>query len=72
MWLINNLKPHHKTISEFRRNNKKAIQKAFNQLSRLCFEVGIVGKNIVAVDGNIFRASRAVRIIIIFKVRLLN
>ena len=59
MWLINNLQPDHKTISEFRRNNKKAIQRAFNQFSQLCCEVGLVGKDIVAIDGSKFRASNS-------------
>ena len=59
MWLINNLQPDQKTISEFRRNNKKAIQAAFREFSRLCCEVGLVGKEIVAVDGSKFKASNS-------------
>ena len=29
MWLINNQTPHNRTISEFRRSNKKAIKNMF-------------------------------------------
>lgn len=59
MWLINNLRPDQKTISEFRRNNKKAIQAAFREFSRLCCKVGLVGKEIVAIDGSKFKASNS-------------
>lgn len=59
IWLINNLQPDQKTISEFRRNNKKAIQSAFREFSRLCCEIGLVGKEVVAIDGSKFRASNS-------------
>ena len=31
MWLLNSLSPDHNTISNFRRDNPKAIKKVFNQ-----------------------------------------
>jgi len=57
MWLINSLKPDFKTIADFRKNNKQAIQKTFVKFSMICDELGLIGKEVVAVDGSKFRAS---------------
>jgi transposase len=59
MWLINNLAPDFKTIADFRKNNKKAIKEAFKKFSLICCELGLIGKEIVAVDGSKFRASNS-------------
>lgn len=56
MWLIGNLRPDHKTIANFRRENKAAIKAAFRQFSLICSELGLISKEIVAVDGSKFRA----------------
>ena len=57
MWLIGNLRPDFKTIADFRRDNKGAIKAAFQRFSMICGELGLIGKEIVAVDGSKFRAS---------------
>jgi hypothetical protein len=57
MWLINCLKPDFKTIADFRKNNQEPIQKTFIQFSLICDELGLLGKEVVAVDGSKFRAS---------------
>lgn len=59
MWLINRLRPDFKTIADFRKNNKKAIKEAFKKFSMICSELGLIGKEIVAVDGSKFRASNS-------------
>ncbi|NYB76168.1 IS1182 family transposase, partial [Sedimentibacter hydroxybenzoicus DSM 7310] len=59
MWLINNLKPHNKTISEFRRNNKKALENIFREFSMLCNTLNLIGKEMVAIDGSKFRAHNS-------------
>lgn len=59
MWLINNLKPHNKTISEFRRNNKKALENLFREFTMLCDMLKLIGKEMVAIDGSKFRASNS-------------
>jgi transposase len=59
MWLLNGLKPDFKTIADFRKNNKTAIKEAFKKFSLLCCELGLIGKEIVAVDGSKFRASNS-------------
>ena len=57
MWLINKLKPDHKTIARFRKDNKKAIKAAFKRFTMICDELNLISKEIVAVDGSKFRAS---------------
>lgn len=57
MWLIGCLKPDFKTIADFRKNNQEPIQKVFLQFSLLCDELGLLGKEVVAIDGSKFRAS---------------
>ena len=59
LWLINELKPDFKTIADFRKDNKKQIKQAFNKFSMICDELGLVGKEIVAIDGSKFRASNS-------------
>ncbi|MHB9096139.1 MAG: transposase, partial [Eubacteriales bacterium] len=36
MWLLRKLKPDFKTISDFRKDNKKAIKKVFQHFTLLC------------------------------------
>jgi len=57
MWLIGNLRPDFKTIADFRKDNKEPIKAAFQRFSMICCELGLIGKEIVAVDGSKFRAS---------------
>jgi transposase len=39
IWLTGGLKPDHKTIAEFRRRNKTALQKVLKQCARLCIRL---------------------------------
>jgi transposase len=57
MWLINELKPDFKTIADFRKDNKRQIKEAFSKFSMICDELGLVSKEIVAIDGSKFRAN---------------
>lgn len=57
MWLINELKPDFKTIADFRKDNKKQIKLAFRKFSALCDELGLISKEIIAVDGSKFTAN---------------
>ncbi len=59
LWLINELKPDFKTIADFRKNNKKQIKAASKKFSLICDELGLVGKEMVAVDGSKFRANNS-------------
>ena len=57
MWLMNGLKPDHKTIAEFRRQNIRPIQKLFHEFVKLCKSWDLVGGEMVAVDGTKIKAS---------------
>lgn len=61
MWLLDNLMPDDKTISNFRENNKQTIIGVFKQFSMLCNELNLYGKELIAVDGNKFRANNSRR-----------
>lgn len=54
---MGNLTPHFKTIANFRKENKKAIEQVFRRFSLICDELGLVGKEMVAVDDSEFRAN---------------
>jgi transposase len=56
MWLIKELKPDFKTIANFRKDNKKAIKAAFRKFTMICDELGLISKEVVAIDGSKFRA----------------
>lgn len=57
MWLINNLQPDYKTISEFRRQNLRPLQKLFREFVRLCKSWDLIGGELIAVDGTKMKAS---------------
>ncbi|WHH61125.1 transposase [Petroclostridium sp. X23] len=59
MWLIRKLRPDFKTIANFRKDNKDAIQKVFKQFIALCKQWDLFGMEVVAVDGSKFRASNS-------------
>ena len=57
MWLLDGLTPDYKTISEFRRQNIRALQKLFREFVHLCRGWGLVGGELIAVDGTKIKAS---------------
>lgn len=61
MWLLGGLKPDHKTIAEFRRNNKGALEKVLKQCVRLCIELDLIAGNTLFVDGSKIRANASIK-----------
>ena len=59
IWLTGGLAPDHKTIAEFRKNNKKAVEMAHKEFVRICNELKLIGKEVVAVDGTKIRANNS-------------
>jgi transposase len=57
IWLMGGLKPDHKTIAEFRKNNKKALKLVLRQCARMCIKLGLVEGNIFFIDGTKIRAN---------------
>lgn len=57
IWLMDGLKPDHKTISEFRRKNKDAIKKALKQCAQICLKLKIIEGSSLFIDGTKIRAQ---------------
>lgn len=60
IWLTGGVKPDHKTIAEFRRNNKSALTKVLKQCARLCIDLGLIEGNTLFVDGSKLRANASI------------
>ena len=56
MWLTGCLKPDHKTIADFRKDNGLAIRKVCSQFVALCGQLGLFAASGVAVEGSKFKA----------------
>jgi len=61
IWLAAGLKPDHKTIAEFRRNNKSTLRKVLRQCARLCVKLGLIEGNTLFVDGTKIRANASIK-----------
>lgn len=59
LWLIKRLAPDFKTIADFRRNNRQAVQQVCREFTGFCLQNGLFGGELVAIDGSKFRASNA-------------
>lgn len=51
IWLTGGLKPDHKTIANFRRNNADSLKRVMRQCVRLCIKLDLIEGNILFVDG---------------------
>lgn len=60
IWLMGGLKPDHKTIANFRKNNKRALKNVLKQCARLCIKLGLIEGNTLFVDGSKIRANAAI------------
>jgi transposase len=60
IWLTGGLKPDHKTIAEFRRTNKTALQQVIRQCARICIDLNLIEGNILFMDGTRLRANAAI------------
>lgn len=60
IWLTGNLYPDHKTIAEFRRNNKEQITNAFKQCVRFCIKCDLIEGNVLFIDGSKVRANASI------------
>lgn len=58
-WLLNNLKPDHNTISNFRRDNPKAIKKVFRQTVKVAQHFNLIGGTLIAGDSTKLRAQNS-------------
>jgi len=59
MWLLKGLVPDHNTISNFRKNNPKAIKKVFRSTVQLAKNMNLIGGILIAGDGTKLRAQNS-------------
>jgi transposase len=52
MWLLGNLDPDHNTISNFRRDNAKAIKKVFRETMKIADYFNLIGGTLIAGDSD--------------------
>lgn len=55
-YLLGKLTPDFRTISDFRKDNAKALKKVFSAFVKLCLKLNLYQKELLAVDGSKFRA----------------
>ena len=55
-YLLNRLTPDFRTISDFRKDNTKAIRNVFRAFVKLCLKLNLYQKELIAIDGSKFRA----------------
>ena len=56
MWLTERLSPDHKTISDFRKDNSKAIRGVCREFVVLCRRLNLFSQALVVIDGSKFKA----------------
>lgn len=61
IWLMGGLKPDHKTIAEFRRKHKEALQQALIQCVHLCVKLDLIAGNVLFVDGSKIRGNASIK-----------
>lgn len=61
IWLMGGLKPDHKTISRFRRNNRDALKNILKQCAHICIKLGLIEGNTLFVDGTKIRANASIK-----------
>ncbi|ADL50509.1 transposase [Clostridium cellulovorans] len=59
MWLLKKLAPDFRTISDFRKDNAKALKNVFKAFVKLCLEMNLYSKELIAIDGSKFKAVNA-------------
>ncbi|MCK4663327.1 MAG: transposase [Bacteroidales bacterium] len=57
MWLLKGLSPDHNTISNFRRDNPKAIKKVFRATVQIAKNFDLIGGKLIAGDSTKLRAD---------------
>ena len=67
MWLTQGLTPSYKTISNFRKNNPKALQIIFKEFSILLKNLKLISGDLVAIDGAFLRANASKNTLIMKK-----
>lgn len=60
IWLLGGLKPDHKTIANFRKDNKEVVAKVLKQTARLCIKMDLIEGNCLFTDSTKVRGSASI------------
>ena len=55
-YLLRYLRPDFRTIADFRKNNAKAIKQVFKAFVKVCMDLNLYERELIAIDGSKFRA----------------
>jgi transposase len=58
-WLLKKLRPDHKTIADFRKNNLVPLRQVCREVTLLCKPLDLFAGELVAIDGSKFKAVNA-------------
>ena len=61
IWLIKEIQPKYRVLGDFRKDNSEALHKVFESFVDFCIELGLYGKDLIAVDGTKIEASASKR-----------
>lgn len=56
LWLLNRLSPDHKTIANFRKDQRKGIQAVCRAFVQFCRKADLISSELIAIDGSKFHA----------------
>jgi transposase len=59
MWLFKKLRPDHKTIADFRKNNLVPLRQVCRAFTLWCKQLAVFAGELVAIDGSTFKAVNA-------------
>lgn len=61
IWLLKDIKPKYRVISDFRKESVEALETLFKTFVDYCIDLGLYGKDLIALDGTKFEASASKR-----------
>jgi transposase len=60
IWLMEGLKPDHKTIADARKNYKEPLKNILKQCAKLCIQLNLIEGNTLFLDGSKIRANASI------------
>ena len=60
IWIMGGLKPDHKTIANFRKDNRKVVEKVLKQTARICMKMDLIEGNCLFTDSTKVRGAASI------------
>ncbi len=60
IWLMGGLKPDHKTIANFRKDNKEVVREVLKQTARICLRIDLIEGNCLFTDSTKVRGAASI------------